>query len=127
LRYQQGAHDTAAAHYIRGYAYDKLGQRQRSLDAYRQAVAYFKQVEQMSADSYFYLGNAYQQTGQTQEAVAAYQKAIQMRPNFAQPHLSLGVAYMLLGNKRGAMEEYNALKALDPARAERLYKVISGK
>ena len=50
-----------------------------------------------------------------------------MRPKLAQTHLSLGVAYMLLGNKAGAMEEYNLLKSLDPARAERLYKVISRK
>jgi len=72
------------------------------------------------------LGNPYQQTGQAQEAIAAYQEAIKTRPNFAQPHLSLGVAYVTIGNKRAALEEYRTLKSLDPGRAERLYKVING-
>ena len=38
-----------------------------------------------------------------------------------------GVAYVTTNNRRGATDEYNTLKRLDPARAAKLLAVINGR
>ena len=61
------------------------------------------------------------------DAVNAYRAAILLRPNFAQARLNLGLTYAAAGNRRAAMEEYNQLRQIDPARAEKLLRVIQGR
>ena len=73
------------------------------------------------------MGNAYLRLEQDPAAVKAFQQAIKVRPNFAQARYNLGVAYFATGNRKGAQDEYNALRRLDPARAAKLQAVISGR
>jgi tetratricopeptide (TPR) repeat protein len=127
LRYRTESKDDAVAYYNLGNSYNKLAQRAKSLDSFRQAIAAFRTVPKISADEYFYLGNAYLQVDQTAEAIQAFRESIRLRPGFSQPYLSLGIAYSTAGNKRAAMETYQSLKGIDTARAARLYKVINGR
>lgn len=115
----------AFAYYNMGNAYFALNARPKAADSFRKAVELFKRLPEPLPDQLFYAGNAQQQLGQLQEAITSYRKAVEMRPTFAQAHLSLGLAYAAAGNKRSAMEEYRALKALDAARADRLLKFIN--
>ena len=56
------------------------------------------------------------------ESKEAYQQAIRLKPDFAEAHYGLGRTYLMLGDRDGALEEYNVLKTLDPKSAEELLK-----
>jgi tetratricopeptide (TPR) repeat protein len=127
IRLHKNSDELGPAYYIMGFAYDKMGQRTKALEAYRKSITHFKQLSFQSADTYFYLGNAYLQMGQYQEAIVSFKQAIKIRPRFAQPHLSLGVAYHATGNRQAALEEYSILKTIDPSRAERLNRALNTK
>ena len=114
-----------ALYYVLGYALAKLNQRPRALEAFRQSIANYNQVAHPDADDTFYMGNSYMQLGDDQPAAEAFQRAIRMRPNFSLPRYSLGLLYYAMGNQRGAMDQYQILKTLDPRRAAKLLGVIS--
>ena len=113
--------------YYQGISYGKLGQKQRALEDYRQSAAAFEREGSEQTDYYYLRGNVYRQIGRDADAVNAYRAAISLRPNFAQARLNLGLTYATAGNRRAAMEEYNQLRQIDPARAEKLLRVIQGR
>jgi superkiller protein 3 len=113
--------------YYQGIAYGKLGQKQKALELYRQSAAAFERDPNDQTDYYYLRGNVYRQIGRDADAVEAYRAAILQRPNFAQARLNLGLTYAAQGNRRAAMEEYNQLRQIDPARAEKLLRVIEGR
>jgi len=53
-----------------------------------------------------------------------YKRAIRLDPNYADPHYSLGISYILAGQHCDAIKEYVALKSLDKALAERLSQLL---
>jgi len=65
------------------------------------------------------LGKVYYRAKRNKEAVASFKAAIALRPNFAEAHFNLAVAYVALGDKKGVLEEYKTLKTIDPALAEK--------
>jgi tetratricopeptide (TPR) repeat protein len=113
--------------YYQGIAYGKLGQKQKALELYRQSAAAFERDANDQTDYYYLRGNVYRQIGRDADAIEAYRTAILQRPNFAQARLNLGLTYAAAGNRRAAMEEYNQLRQIDPARAEKLLRVIEGR
>ena len=127
LRLKTKPKEAGLAYYVLGYARAKLGQRPAALEAFRQSIASYNQVAHLDADDTFYRGNSYMQLGQDQLAADAFQRAIQMRPGFSLPRYSLGLLYYANGNQKGAMEQYQTLKTLDPRRAAKLLSVISKK
>ena len=58
------------------------------------------------------------------ESNDAYQQAIRLKPDFAEAHYGLGRTYLMLGDRDGALEEYNVLKTLDPKSAAELGESI---
>jgi tetratricopeptide (TPR) repeat protein len=127
LRVRKEARDDGLAYYNLGNAYSELKQPAKALNAFRQALQAYKLVPKLNADEYFYLGNAQLQVGQDELAVGSFREALRLRPSFAQPYFSLGLALFIKGNRRGAMDTYRSLKSIDPAKAAELYKVISAK
>jgi tetratricopeptide (TPR) repeat protein len=125
LRLKAKPKETGQAYYVLGYALAKLNQRPKALEAFRQSVANYNQVAHPDADDTFYMGNSYLQLGEDQPAAEAFQRAIRMRPNFSLPRYSLGLLYYTMRNQRGAMEQYQILKTLDPRRAAQLLIVIN--
>jgi tetratricopeptide (TPR) repeat protein len=89
--------------------------------------AYNQTGRTLDPDDLYLMGNAYLRLEQDPAAVKAFQQAINVRPNFAQARYNLGVAYFTVGNRKGAQDEYNALRRLDPARAQKLQAIIGGK
>ncbi len=97
-------------------------------EAYRRSLAAYQKVGRtLDPDELYLMGTSYLRLNQDEQAVAAFRQAIRIRPNFAQAHYNLGVAYVTTNNRRGATDEYNALKRLDPTRAAKLLAVINGR
>jgi len=105
-------------------AYEKLGQSGTALAAYRRADAAFKEDPEPDEYALFLWGNTCFRLARVQRAVEHYEKAIRERPDFAPAHLNLGVAYIRLGQREKATDEYNALRSTDSVRAQRLKRLL---
>lgn len=111
--------DYAKAFIGLGTSYYFLGRYQEALLASKEAVRL-----QPNAHAQTVLGWVYEALGRYQEAIASYQEAIRLQPDSAPAHASLGLAYLSLGNRIAALEEYKVLQRLDPKMAEALFKKI---
>ena len=120
--------DEGWAFYNVATSYNALGQQDKATEAYRKALAAYQQVGRtLDPDELYLMGTAYMRLDQDEQAVAALRQSIKIRPNFAQSRYNLGVAYFATGDRRGAGDEYNALRRIDPTRAAKLQSLISGK
>jgi tetratricopeptide (TPR) repeat protein len=70
------------------------------------------------------LGAAYVILGEYQLALDAFKESIKIDPRSSDTHFNLGVAFILAGDKNGALEQYILLKELDKHQAEKLLKLI---
>jgi tetratricopeptide (TPR) repeat protein len=128
LRNKHEPADEGWAHYNVATAQEKLGRAEESRASYAASIrAYNQPGRTLDPDDLYLMGNAYLRLEQDAPAVKAFQQAINVRPNFAQARYNLGVAYFATGNRKGAQDEYNALRRLDPARAAKLQAVIGGR
>jgi tetratricopeptide (TPR) repeat protein len=120
--------DEGWAHYNIATAQEKLGRADEARAAYTASIrAYNQPGRTLDPDDLYLMGNAYLRLEQDPAAVKAFQQAINVRPDFPQARYNLGVAYFAVGNRKGAQDEYNALRRLDPARAAKLQAIIAGK
>lgn len=84
-------------------------------------------AEELSvADNYFLLGNAHFENENYAEAVKAYENGLKYNPTFPSLRFNLGMAYMQVGNKTGASEQYRQLLPFDSAKAKILKEQIDG-
>lgn len=128
LRYKREPADEGWAYYNIATAQEKLGRAEESRAAYSISIRAYNQTGRtLDPDDLYLMGNAYLRLEQDPAAVKAFQQAIKVRPNFAQARYNLGVAHFTTGNRKGAQDEYNALRRLDPARAAKLQAIISGR
>ena len=58
------------------------------------------------------------------EAVEEYKQAIRIKPDDAGTHYVMGLTYLLLGDRGGALDEYKILKDLDRDLANKLFNLI---
>lgn len=58
------------------------------------------------------------------EAAASLREAVRIKPDDDDPHLFLGVTYLMMGDNDAALEEYNILKELKSAKAQTLLELI---
>lgn len=97
-------------------------------EEFEQALPYFEIISaQYPKDyiPYFCIGFCHYKLGHYQSAVKAYKQAINLKPDYAEAHYDLGIAYLLLGNKRSAREEYKILKDLGKEKANDLFSLIA--
>jgi tetratricopeptide (TPR) repeat protein len=128
LRHKHDSADEGWAFYNVATAQEKLGRAEEARASYAAAIrAYNQPGRTLDPDDLYLMGNAYLRLEQDAPAVKAFQQAINVRPNFAQARYNLGVAYFAMGNRKGAQDEYNALRRLDPARAAKLQAIIGGR
>ncbi|MBV8857306.1 MAG: tetratricopeptide repeat protein [Acidobacteria bacterium] len=120
--------DEGWAYYNVATAQEKLNRAEEAKAAYTASIrAYNQGGRTLDPDDLYLMGNAYLRLDNDAAAVKAFQQAIKVRPDFPQARYNLGVAYFALGNRKGAQDEYNALRRLDPARAAKLQAIISGR
>jgi tetratricopeptide (TPR) repeat protein len=67
-----------------------------------------------SYEVYELLGRARDAQRRYEDADAAYRRAIQLAPNAASPHVSLGVSYVQRGQAERALEQFQQALARDP-------------
>ena len=103
-------------------AYNSLGSALYQAQQFDQAIEAYKKTLSLrpeSAETYNNLGKVYYRSKRNQEAAASFKTAIKLKPNYGEAHFNLAVSYVALGDKKGVLEEYNALKTIDPALAEK--------
>jgi tetratricopeptide (TPR) repeat protein len=128
LQHKHEPADEGWAHYNIATAQEKLGRAEEAHAAFGASIrAYNQPGRTLDPDDLYLMGNAYLRLEQDPAAVKAFQQAIKVRPDFPQARYNLGVAYFTVGNRKGAQDEYNALRRLDPARAAKLQAIIAGK
>lgn len=82
-------------------------------------------LEKAEAKAYYNLGIAYAKKRRYQKAIEAYQKAIELNPGSPEVHANLGNAYLKMGCRDGALEQYNLLETMDSEWADKLLRLIN--
>lgn len=128
LQHKREPTDEGWAFYNLATAQENLGRAEESRASFAAAIKAYNQTGRtLDPDDLYLMGNAYLRLEQDAPAIKAFSQAIRVRPDFPQAHYNLGVAYFATGNRKGAQDEYNALRRIDPARAAKLQAIISGK
>jgi tetratricopeptide (TPR) repeat protein len=70
------------------------------------------------------LGTLYNNIGQHQNALVCAKKAVEFDPDSPKAHYNLGYAYLMVGNKSKATEQYSILKTMDEKQADELFQKI---
>jgi len=121
-----------------GDCYLKLGLYHRAVEEYEmpawpissfegekiQAMLPLMQFENCDI-SYYNFGLAYYNLSRYREAVTWLKKTISLTPKYTLAHYYLGASYLMLGDREGALEEYEILKALDSNLAKELFDLIN--
>ena len=101
----------AMAHY-------RNGQAARAVDPLRRAIS----LDDRFAEAHYLLGLSLRETDRRQ-SVAALRRALEINPTFAAAREELARLYEQMGRWQDAIDELEALAALEPARPERLVSV----
>lgn len=70
------------------------------------------------------MGATYLELDSIQKTIKCYKEVTRIRPNDAEVHFALRVAYLKYGDKDSAIEEYKIIKELDKELAKELFKYI---
>jgi tetratricopeptide (TPR) repeat protein len=108
------------AYYNMGNAYSDLGEYQRAVDSYKQAI----KLDPALSKPHNNLGLAYAALGRLAEARAEFAEAVRLKPDYAEAHYNLGVAYLQLGREQDAQKEQKTLVKLKSELAARLGALI---
>jgi len=112
-----------------GYAYLKMATAYDRINQPAEAIPMFKKAIKYMPDNpvaYNNLGVAYGKLNKFNEEIDALKRAVRLRPSYASARYNLGITYLKVGNKKGAMREYESLKQFDEGTAEALMKEIKG-
>lgn len=103
-----------------GICYYSLGKCEEAIGYYRKSFS-IKPLPEFA----YNIGISYSGLKRYSEAVIYLQKAVELNSGIAVYHYQLGIAYIELKEKAGALKEVDALKNLNPKLAEELMKVIN--
>lgn len=103
-----------------GIEYRKLKRHNDAIEAYRQAI----RINPEYASAWYNLGIAYDNLNRHNDAIEAYRQAIHISPKDAYAWNNLGIVYLRSGNRTAALDAVEELRRLDPARADKLFKLI---
>ena len=71
------------------------------------------------------LGEAYVELNKLTEAQESFRQAIRLKPDFAKAYYNLGKCLLTMGNRDGALEQYNILQNIDQDWAEKLNSLLN--
>ncbi len=82
-------------------------------------LAQAMEVDRNVAELYFLQGERLAaEPGQLREAMAVYERAVQLRPNYAEARMALGIQLLAGGNYPGALSHFQAAERLVPTLPE---------
>ena len=110
----------ALTYYNQGEEYSKKKSWSLAIQAYLEAV----RLDPKFAEAWTNLGYSYRKVKQYDKAFAAYKQALDLKPDYPNAHEYMARTYLAMGNKDGAMREYEILKHLDGKMAAELMKAI---
>ncbi len=105
------------AYYNRGNAYKIIGNYERAILDYDNAITIYPQY----ADAYNNRGNAYTKLRNYEQAVNDYNTAIRFAPQYADAYNNRGFAYRRLGNYFQAIDDFSVVIDLNPEYAVAYY------
>jgi tetratricopeptide (TPR) repeat protein len=111
------------AHVFLGIAYDELDRCNKAIESFEQAIIEYyapgnaERIHSLGirpdlTNIYCAIGLCHLRLSQPYEASVAFKKAIEIDGSHAGAHYSLALADLLLGDKKSALAEYEAFKAL---------------
>ena len=100
---------SAEEHYKSATAYYDLGEFERAISEYRQAIA----LNPNSPLTYNRLGVAYSELKQYDAALDAYQKALALSPMTTELHYNVGLVHLKQGDLQRALEAFKHAITLD--------------
>jgi tetratricopeptide (TPR) repeat protein len=100
----------AAAFYNRANAYSRLGDFDRSIQDYDQAI----KIDPNFANAFYNRGNAYGNKGQFDRAIQDFDQAIKIDPKSAFAFRSRSIAKARKGDKAGAAADLAQARRLNP-------------
>jgi tetratricopeptide (TPR) repeat protein len=115
--------DFAEAYYNLGVAYEKLGKHKDSVDTLKKAI----QLAPENANAHYALGYACYELKRYKESIDAFERSLALKPGNAFARKKLGSAYLAIGYKEKAQEQYLLLKSLNSTLADELYREMEGK
>ncbi len=93
------------------YTYYGLGQLERAAEYFRRSIA----ADPVDGNQYMYLGLCLLRMGRLDEAETAVRRALLVRPDGPDYHYALGIILKARGNLPGALAEFQAELAQNPA------------
>jgi len=108
----------AVSYYFLGNSIYNSSGAEESIDPYLEATRLDPNYENVFVD----LGRAYSQLGRYREASGAFEQAVKLKPDDQEARAFLGVTEFILGNRQGAMEQYQWLLTKNPKLATELLK-----
>jgi tetratricopeptide (TPR) repeat protein len=109
------------AYYNMGNAYSDLGEYEKAIDSYKQAI----KLDPTLSKPHNNLGLAYAALNRIEEAISEFNQAVKLRPDYAEAHYNLGVAYLQLGKHREAKEQQQTLIKLKSELGAKLDALIN--
>jgi tetratricopeptide (TPR) repeat protein len=106
-----------------GLIYETDGRPEAAVDAYRKAIAWQDLGQHPSEQPYVNLGNLLLEQGQINDALAPLAKAVELAPNDAFCHMSLGIAYWKSGKVEQAQHELETATRLEPDNSTAHYQL----
>jgi tetratricopeptide (TPR) repeat protein len=112
---------TAEAFFNLGLAYGKIGQQEKEIDAYNEAL----KLNPNKPELYFNVGTVYNDKGNRDEAIRALKQAIRLRPDYLKAHYIMCKIYAEIGDKENTLKKFEEIKKLDKNVAEDLASSIN--
>lgn len=102
-----------------GLTYVSLGQPQKAIDHFREAL----RIKPGYADALYNLGMTYDKLGQSQQAIVYYREALRVKPDYAKAWNNLGTVYHELGQLEQALTYYQKALQTKPDYADAWYNL----
>lgn len=107
--------DTKEIYRELGITYKEQGMYDQAIEAFTDSLhANYGFIKPIDYDINLYLAEAYCLKGQYEKAVEIYNAVIEMKPKMLEAYYGRGLAYLHLGDKTGAIEDFAKVTSSDP-------------
>jgi regulator of sirC expression with transglutaminase-like and TPR domain len=102
--------DAPKAYYLRGEAYEKLGNYNQALDDFKKSI----ELNPYYESGYMGRGILYAKSGNYQQAIEDFDHAIRINPNDSDLYYNRGLSYKLIAKYQKAIQDFDKAIQLNP-------------